>query len=147
MKKYSIFLAIVMLVLASLACQTIMGGGDVNVPIDDGGVEAPTLPPADGDGSDFSAGGESEFAMPGDAFNVVAANDVLTFQTKLTADEVTSFYRDEFGKQGYSEDSALSVTFGSNFTLVFTGHSSGRSIYLVGADAGDGSLFVTITLQ
>ncbi|MBK9208564.1 MAG: hypothetical protein IPL71_09790 [Anaerolineales bacterium] len=28
MKKYSTFLAIVALVVASLACQTVMGGGD-----------------------------------------------------------------------------------------------------------------------
>jgi hypothetical protein len=85
--------------------------------------------------------------MPDDAFNVVTADDVLTFQTNLSAEETAGFYRDEFGKQGYSEDSSMSVTFGGNFTLVFTGHDSGRSIYVVGADAGDGSLFVTVTLQ
>ncbi len=51
MKKYSILLAIVSLVLASLACQMIMGGGDngFDVPeapqTDGGDIEIPTIPP------------------------------------------------------------------------------------------------------
>ena len=149
MKKYTVFLAIVALVLASLACQTIMGGGNNDIP------DAPesddfdsSTPEDEGDGeTDFSTGGESEFSMTSDAYNVVTADDVLTYQTKLTADEVVTFYREDFEKQGYSEDASMSVTFGGNFTMVFTGHASGQSIYVVGADAGDGSLFVTVTLQ
>ena len=42
MKKISISLAVVALLLASLACQTVMGGRDNNTPIDNGGVPAPT---------------------------------------------------------------------------------------------------------
>ena|SRR5688572_27158305 len=144
MKKYSIFLAMVMLVLASLACQTIMGGGDGDV-IEPGDTEAST--PEETSGNDFTTGGESEFAATSDAYNVVTTDDVLTFQTKLTADDVAAFYRDEFGKQGYTEDTSMSVNFAGNFTMVFTGHDSGKNIYVVGADGGDGSLFVTITLQ
>jgi hypothetical protein len=150
MKKYSVLLAIIALVLASLACQTIMGGGEDDFTPD---VQEPTdldtdAPEGSGDDTtNFNVGGDSEFAMPNDAFNVVTADDVLTFQTNLSAEETAGFYRDEFGKQGYSEDSSMSVTFGGNFTLVFTGHDSGKSIYVVGADAGDGSLYVTVTLQ
>lgn len=159
MKKYSVYLAILVLVLASFACQTVMGGGDNNfeppqIPelpqTDDGDTEIPTLPPVmtegeDG-GGDVTIGGESEFPVTSDAFNVITAPDMTTFQTKLSTDEVLKFYRDEFTSQGYEEDESMAITFGKTFTLAFTGHTSGKVIYVVGADAGDGSLYVTITL-
>jgi len=150
MKKFSIYLAIMALMMASLACQTIMGGGENDFAPD---VQEPTdfdtdAPEGGDDGTtNFNAGGDSEFAVPDDAFNVVTADDVLTFQTNLSAEETASFYRDEFGKQGYSEDTSMAIEFAGNFTMVFTGHASGKSIYVVGADAGDGSLYVTVTLQ
>jgi hypothetical protein len=160
MKKYSIYLAILALVLASLACQTVMGGGDNNfeapdvqnipeLPQTDGGdeVEIPTLPPVTTDGGgDVTVGGDSEFPVTSDAFNVVTAPDMTTFQTKMSSDDVLKFYRDEFASQGYEEDASMAITFGKTFTLAFTGHESGKVIYVVGADAGDGSLYVTITL-
>jgi hypothetical protein len=145
MKKYSIFLAVVALVLASLACQTIMGGGpsnnapDVDQP---GDVNSDT--PQDSGDTNFNVG-TSEFATPGDAYNVVAAEGVVTFQTKMSTDDVIAFYRDEFGKQGYTEDTSMAVNFAGAFTLSFTGN--GETIYIAGADAGDGSLSVTVTRQ
>jgi hypothetical protein len=157
MKKYSVLLAIIALVLASLACQTIMGGGDNDyeapdvqnvpeLPQTDSG-EIPTVPPVttDGDGG-VTVGGESEFPVPSDATNVVTATGTLAFQTKMSTDDILKFYRDEFAKQGYEEDPSMAITFGKTFTLAFTGHPSGKVIYVVGADAGDGSHYVTITL-
>ncbi len=161
MKKYSVLLAIFALVLASLACQTVMGGGDNDydyeapdvqtapeLPQTDGGGDVvPTVPPitTDGDGG-ITVGGDSEFPATSDAFNVVTAPDVLTFQTKMNSDDVIKFYRDQFTSQGYEEDASMAITFGKTFTLAFTGHSSGKVIYVVGADGGDGSIYVTITL-
>ena len=156
MKKYSILLAVVALVLASLACQTIMGGGDQFTPpeIPDvnnngGGSDpvVPTVPPVATEENNVASGGDSEFPMAGDAFNVYTTDGGLTYQTKLSADDVMKFYRDEFGSKGYEEDTSMTITFGSGFSITFTGHDSGKSIYLVGADAGDGSMFVTVTLQ
>lgn len=157
MKKYSVLLAVIALVLTSLACQTVMGGGDNNfnvpdvpniteVPQTDSG-EIPTIPPVttDGDGG-VTVGGDSEFPVTSDATNVVTAAGALTFQTKMSTDDVLKFYRDEFTKQGYKEDPSLAITFGKTFTLAFKGHPSGKTIYVVGADAGDGSLYITITL-
>ncbi len=151
MKKYSILLAIIALVLASLACQTIMGGGNdfqaTDVPqIDGGDVEIPTTPPESNDGGDVTIGGESEFPMTSDAFNVVSTSETVTYQTKMSGEDIQKFYRDEFAKQGYTEDPSMAITFGSTFTMVFTGHESGKNIYVVGADAGDGSMYVTISL-
>jgi hypothetical protein len=156
MKKYSVFLAIIALVLTSLACQTVMGGRDniqvpnepdvTEVPQSDSG-EIPTIPPVttDGDGG-VTIGGDSEFPVTSDATNVVTAAGTLTFQTKMSTDDVLKFYRDEFTKQGYKEDPSMAITFGKTFTLAFKGHPSGKTIYVVGADAGDGSTYVTITL-
>ena len=157
MKKYSVLFAIIALVLASLACQTVMGGSNnfqapnvpsvTEVPPVDGDTEIPTVPPVATDqGGSTTVGGQSEFPMPSDATNVVSAAETVAFQTKMSSDDVLKFYRDEFAKQGYKEDPSMSMTFGKTFTLAFTGHKSGKVIYVVGADAGNGSLYVTITL-
>ena len=157
MKKYSVLLAILALVLASLACQTIMGGGDNNpeapqipeVPQTDGGdeIEIPTVPPiATDESGNVTVGGESEFPVTSDAFNVVNTPEMVTFQTKMSSDDVIKFYRDEFASLGYKEDDSMAITFGKTFTLAFNGHASGKVIYVVGADAGDGSIYITITL-
>jgi hypothetical protein len=161
MKKYGVLLAVVALVLSSLACKTVMGAKDqgfsspsspdmpsapdmTDVPQPG---DIPTLPPisAGGDGG-VTVGGKSEFPMTSDATNVVSAAGTLTYQTKMDSDAVIKFYRDEFKKQGYKEDASKAVTFGKTFTMAFTGHKSGKEIYVVGADAGDGSIYVTITL-
>jgi hypothetical protein len=150
MKKYSVTLAILALVLASLACQTVMGGGDsFDPPQTNGGdeIEIPTVPPiATDESGNVTVGGESEFPVTSDAFNVVNTPEMVAFQTKMSTDDVLKFYRDEFSSQGYKEDESMAITFGKTFTLAFKGHASGKVIYVVGADAGDGSIYVTITL-
>jgi hypothetical protein len=163
MKKHSLTLALLALAFASLACQTIMGGGDAFKPPE---VEIPQLPQTDGDegveipdieipavppiatdeSGGVTIGGESEFPLPSDAFNVVSMSEMVSFQTKMNADDLLKFYRDEFTSQGYTEDQSMAITFGKTFTLAFTGHKSGKTIYVVGADAGDDSIYVTITL-
>jgi hypothetical protein len=147
MKKYSILLALVALVLSSLACQTIMGGGnnDYETPVNDS--SAPTATPGADDGGDVTVNGDSSFPTPGDAFNVVSTSDTVVYQTKLSSDDVIKFYQDEFGKAGYTEDSDMSVNFAGAFTMGFDGHESGRKIVIGGAPVGDGSTSVTVTLQ
>lgn len=154
MKKYNALLAIIALVLASLACQTILGGGKggVNPPeapqyTPGGDVEAPTAAAAPTAGDSITIGGDSEFPMPKDATNVVnLGNTVLNFQTKLSLDEAMNFYRDEFGKSGYTERSELTVTAGGTFSMVFDGHKSGQAITVQGVDFGDGTINISITL-
>jgi hypothetical protein len=159
MKKHNVLLAIIALVLASLACQTVMGGGDnfeiPNVPSitemppqTDGDVEIPTVPPVITDDGGITIGGESEFPMPADAINVISmGNTVLNFQTKLSLDEGMSFYRDEFGKLGYAERDILTVTSSTTFSMVFDGHESGNAIAVQGVDLGDGTINISITLS
>ncbi len=159
MKKYSTFLAIVALVVASLACQTVMGGGDVEFEIPtapdvneppaggDSG-EAPTLPPVTTDDGGITIGGESEFPMPADAFNVISmGSDVTNFQTKMSLDDSMKFYKDEFAKLGYTEREILTVTSSTTFSMVYDGHESGKAIAVQGVDLGDGSTNISITLS
>src|SRR5688572_32789610 len=112
MKKYSVLFAILALVLASLACQTLMGGGGDSTqveplpPVDNSG-DAPTEESSDD--SDFSFGGDSEFPMPDDASNVVNVAGTVNYQTNLSLDEAMAFYRDIYGKEGYTEREMLTT--------------------------------------
>lgn len=157
MKKFSVLLAILTLVLASLACQTIMGGGDENFEIPElpqvtepptGGGDAqlpPTAPPTGADG--FTVGGQTDFPLPDDASNVInMGNDIVNFQTNLSLDEARKFYLDQFGKLGYVERAELTVTSDTTFSMVFDGHESGKAITLQGVELGDGTVNISIAL-
>ena len=147
MKKYSILLAVAALVFSSLACQTVMGGGDGGYenPTDSTGVA--TAPPVGTDGGNITVGGESPFPVTSDAINVISTPETVTYQTKLSSDDVIKFYQDEFGKAGYTEDTNMSVNFNGAFTMGFDGHESGRKIVIGGAPLGDGTTSVTVALQ
>jgi hypothetical protein len=161
MKKYSLLLAMLALVLASLACQTVMGGGDENFELPDAtslpeateapqvdGGEIPTIPPVATQDGGITIGGDSEFPMPSDAANVISmGNDITNFQTKLSLEEGMQFYRDEFGKLGYTERDILTVTSDTTFSMVFDGHASGKAITVQGVDLGDGTINISITLS
>ena len=151
MNKYRWFVALVVLVLASLACQTVMGGGNQAPQIpqvpdsnsnSSGGGSSPTSEAPSG-GGQVSSGG---FPMPSDATQVYDLAGTLTFQTKMSLTDAAAFYRDAFNKAGYKENTTMTVTTGQAFTLVYDGHSSGKAIYVVGADMG-GTTSITITLQ
>ena len=86
--------------------------------------------------------------MPSDAENVIQmGNDTVIFQTKMSLEDAMNFYRDAYGKQGYTERDQLTVTSDQTFSMVFDGHSSGKAIVVQGVDLGGGSTNITITLQ
>jgi hypothetical protein len=151
MKTNRLFLALIVLVLASLACQAISGGSS---------TEAPSVPAGGGDAGDTEApteegsgGGsptvDADFPMPSDATNVMeVGNGVLNFQTKSTLDECMAFYRDEFvSGMGYKEREILTVTSETTFSMVFDGHESGKAIVVQGVDLGDGTTNISIRLE
>ena len=150
MKNFRVLFAVAVLVLASLACQTIMGGSNVDQPPFQYSDDVPAATSESSDDSsapDVSGGGDSEFPMPGDASNVVSVAGVVNFQTDLTLDEAMSFYRDEFGKLGYTERDLLTVTSDATFSMVFDGDASGKAIAVQGVDLGDGTVNIAISLQ
>lgn len=143
MNKAKIFLAVAMLVLASLACQTLMGGSP----------EAPNVPATEDSGGSTTPGGDSgsgssveDLPKPDDAEILISEGNTISLQTKLSLDDTMAYYRDEFGKLGYQEDSTFTVTSDTTFSMVFTGHESGKKLVVQGVDFG-GSTTVTVTLQ
>lgn len=152
MKNKQVYIAILILILASLACQTVLGGGDNTSqeelpPFEYSGGDSETEEPSTESESDFSFGGESDFPMPDDASNVTNIAGITNFQTKLSLDEVINFYRDVYGKQGLTERDLLTTVSDGVFSMVFDGDPSGQAVVIQGVDLGDGTVNVTITLQ
>jgi hypothetical protein len=157
MKNINVTLAITALMLASLACQTVMGGGDTFAPSESVEEDTPFNPATeesvndsagdDSDDYDFSFGGDSDFPMPDDAKNVVSVAGTVNYQTSLSLDEVLDFYRDLYGKQGYTEREILTTVTDGVFSIVFDGDASGQAIVIQGVDLGDGTTNVNIRLE
>ena len=147
MKNSRLFLAIFMLVFASLACQAVTGGSSSEEPpVPAGGNDKPAAPDDSGGGD--SSTSSADFPMPSDASNVMEVGaGVLTFQTKSTLDECMAFSRDEFGGMGYKERDILTVTSDTTFSMVFDGHESGKAIVVQGVDLGNGTTNISIRLE
>ena len=160
MKHYRIFLAIAVLVLATLACEAVTGGGNNggdNVPpsIDNGTQSEdvqPTVAPDESndneDNSNSDGSVESEFPMTADAYNVVEIGDgSIVYYTKLSADEAMQFFRDEYRARGYTEREILTIVSGTTFSMVFDGDPSGKAVVVQSVDLGDGSRTIAIRLE
>lgn len=155
MRKYNILLAILALVLASLACQAVTGGGnDIDQiesvpPVDNSGDTTIVTPEATEELIDpgFLFGGDSEFPLPDDSMNVLNVAETVNYQTKLSLEEVMAFYRDIYGKQGFTEREILTNVEGGTFSFVFDGHPSGKAIVIQGVDLGDGTVNVNIRYE
>lgn len=118
------------------------GGGGVLAPTEapsDGGGTLPTAPPSTDAPSDDGPTTSSEFPLPDDATNVIEAGGTLNYQTAMKLPDVMEFYREAFTGQGYTERTLLTVTSDATFSMVFDGHSSGKSIVVQGVDLGGNS--------
>ena len=160
MKHYRIFLAITVLVFASLACQTLMGGRDGTA------TEAPSVPsepdikqaeptvalPESNDNGNNDNGSDgavvsTDFPMTDDAFNVTEVGGTLLYYTKMSLEDVMEFYRDEYTAKGYTEREILTTVSDGIFSMVFDGDPSGKAVIIQSVDLGDGSRTVTIVLE
>ena len=156
MNKYRWLVALIVLVLASLACQTVMGGGSdtpsstMQSPVPpvntDNGPQgpAPTDAPPQNGGEQTN---NSQFPLPTDASITIQTTDTVVLSTKMSINDTMAFYRDALGKKGLTERKLLTVTSGNTFSMVFDGDPSGKAIAVQGVDMGDGTTTVTITLQ
>ncbi len=151
-KKAGILNAILVLVLASLACQTLSGGGggsdvpEISPPVESGGESQESQ---SGQGSDNGGGTEVKtgFPLPDGATNVQDLGGTTNFQVKMTLDDAMKFYVDALTKAGYTERPILTVTSETTFSMVFDGHESGKAIVVQGVDMGDGTVNVNIRLE
>ena len=159
MKIYRIFLAIAILVLASLACQALTGGGSNNgnrvpSPNESGTQSGDTQPTAaadennNNDTGNSNSGVDTEFPMTADAYNVVKVGDgSIVYYTKLSAEEAMKFFRDEYTARGYKEREILTVVSDKTFSMVFDGDPSGKAVVVQSVDLGDGSRTIAIRLE
>jgi len=141
MKRKTIFLALTVLLLTSLACGALGGGGD-----------APVAPSAES--QDNSSGGgnadtsASGFPITADAYNIIdLGNGNLLYYTKMSQADILKFYRDEYVSRGYAERALLTVVEDTTFSIVFDGDPSGKTVVIQSVDLGDGSSTVAISLQ
>ena len=153
MKHYRIYLAIVVLVLASLACQAAIGGTDeapTVAPLDEDTNNPEATQPAptvstDSDNTDNTT--NTDFPMTADAYNVTEVSGTLLFYTKLSLEDTMKFYRDEYTSRGYTERELLTVVSDGTFSMVFDGDASGMAVVIQSVDLGDESRTVTIRLE
>jgi hypothetical protein len=163
MKHHRVTLAIAMLVLATLACQTLVGGGfgdvDEDIVLATESITGPTqnvqpseIPTAVQTEASNSGNSDStvsaQFPMTTDAYNVIEMGDgSLIYYTKLSAEEAMQFYRDEFTSRGYTERENLTIVADGMFSMVFDGDASGKSVVIQSVDLGDGSRTISIRLE
>lgn len=148
MRQMRIYLAIAVLVLASLACQTLTGGPNNGSPSTGGGTQATE----ESNGNESTGGSSSDvqtdFPLTPDAYNITEIGDgSLLYYTKLSADEAMEFYRDEYTAQGYTEREILTVVSEGTFSMVFDGDPSGKAVVVQSVDLGDGSRTIAIRLE
>jgi hypothetical protein len=154
MKHYRIFIAITVLVLASLACNALAGGDNESqdtqtIP------EAPTLeqvdpiaPSTSNDNTSKDNVISTDFPVTNDAFNFTDTGDgSIVFFTKMRSEDVMKFYRDEYTARSYTEREILTIVFEGGFSMVFDGDPSGKAVVIQSVDMGDGSRTVAIRLE
>jgi hypothetical protein len=148
MNHLRILLAVTVLILASLACQTLTGGGggSSTAPPGDNNPESQTVvAPPDSGATDQPI--TTEFPMTEDAYNITEVSGSLIFYTKLSLEETMQFYRDEYTARGYTEREILTVVSDGTFSMVFDGDPSGKAVVIQSVDLGDGSRTVAIRLE
>ncbi|HMR98939.1 MAG TPA: hypothetical protein PKE62_06745 [Anaerolineales bacterium] len=146
MKRKQIFLALAVLMLASLACNALSGGGDAPIAPSGGDSPATAAPQnnSSGGNADASASG---FPITADAYNIVDVGDGnVLYYSKLPQEEILKFYRDEYVSRGYTERALLTTVSDGVFSIVFDGDPSGKAVVIQSVDLGDGSCTVAISL-
>jgi len=122
MKYYRIYLALTLLVSASLACNALVGRGNNNSasPTESSGNQAGQATVAPAPTSENGSGGnttvKTDFPMLDDAFNITDTGDGgLVYFTKKSLEDVMAFYREEYSGRDYTEREILtSVSNGNN---------------------------------
>jgi hypothetical protein len=70
------------------------------------------------------------FPLPDQYSTLNHHNDVLNFTTPMSGEDVVSFYRREYAKQGFTEIAENSKVSADSATTVFKNASGGKTVYL-----------------
>jgi len=136
MKHRRLFLTLVVLILASLACSLFGDGG--------GSSGVGDSPPSAGGSGKY----DTEFPLPSDVDNFMELeNGSINYQTSMKLTEVVDFYRNEFSNAGYDEREITTVINDTTFSIVWEGHPSGQLLVVQGVDLGNGAVNVNVRLE
>ena len=124
MNKYRWLLGFSFLVMISLACSVLGGGGS------------------------GASSYNTKFPLPGNVTNFTdMGNGSINFQTNLSLKNTIAFYRDAFKKEGITERTINTAITGTTFSLVFDGDPTGLAIVVQGVDLGNGKINVNIRYE
>jgi hypothetical protein len=135
------FVIILVLALASLACQAI--GGDkpdgeeqptqAVPPTSEDVPTQPTLLPVDTDAPPQPEEYDTDFPLPEDVREFMKVGEsTINFRTSMSMDEVIAFYRQAFSEQGLTERKVTTVINEKAFSLVFDGSPNGMAVVIQG---------------
>jgi hypothetical protein len=89
----------------------------------------------------------TDFPLPPGAKNVMNVSGTTNFQVQMELKDIMNYYREEFTKQGLTEDKLLTVTSDSTFSMVFKGAPDGQSIVVQGVDLKNGMSNVSLRYE
>jgi hypothetical protein len=154
MKRIRILLPLAVLVLASLACEALAGGGSENpASTSEPGadqVEPATVAPTSSNdlGGNDGTKIQTDFLLTDDAFNITETGDgSLLYYTRMSQEDVLKFYREEYSGRDYTERELLTSISEGVFSIVFDGDPSGKALVIQSVDLGDGTRTVAIRLE
>jgi len=144
MKHYRLFLALTVLVVASLACNM---GGKNNSSAPDSSSGNQVGQPGANNGSSNGSNVKTDFPMTADAYNASVTDGSLLYFTKISQADLMKFYRDAYTAKGYKERTLLTVTSDTTLSMVFDGDPSGKAVVMQSVSLGDGSSTVALRLE
>ena len=152
MKQYRIWLALSMLVIASLACNALNRTKTSPAAPSDSSSgnqtgQATVASPASGDNSS-GTNVKTDFPMTADASNFTDMGDgSILYYTKLPQADVMKFYRDAYTVKGYKERTINTSVSDTTFSMVFDGDPSGKAIVIQSVNLGNGTSTVAVRLE
>jgi len=90
---------------------------------------------------------EKTFPLPDSAAIINHVGNTLNFKTRLTVEEVVSFYRDAYGEMGLTERASETNITETNANLTLENCESEKAVKIQAADQGSGMTKVTIHLE
>ena len=130
MKRVSVFLGVLVLLMASPGCSRL--NRDSNTGTDGSG----------------GSGYNTKFPLPDSVINFTdTGDDSINFQSKMSLKDTIDWYRAAFAKQNLKERTENTALTDTTFNIVFDGDPSGQAIVIQGVDLGNGLTNVNIRYE